>query len=86
MDTVSEFIKNFAIVNKIEELTPKYNYYRSFHVEVNDCYNNGMLAPEPWPNNVKVRRFYQAKEKKCDNNNQNNDQMEAEASNTSTTQ
>ena len=45
-EKVVEYINKFAKVNKIEELTTKYNYYKSFHVEVNDCYNSIMLNPE----------------------------------------
>ncbi|CAF0996375.1 unnamed protein product [Brachionus calyciflorus] len=82
-EKVVEYINKFAKVNKIEELTTKYNYYKSFHVEVNDCYNSKMLNPESWPVNVRVKRFYLKRETKEKVSVENNVQMGTEENNPS---
>ncbi|CAF0915676.1 unnamed protein product [Brachionus calyciflorus] len=82
-EKVVEYINKFAKVNKIEELTTKYNYYKSFNVEVNDCYNSKMLNPESWTVNVRVKRFYLKREAKEKVSVENNVQMGTEENNPS---
>ena len=74
-----EYINKFAKVNKIEELTTKYNYYKSFHVEVNDCYNRKMMDPESWPVNVRIKRFYLNKENREKKVEESNQDMETQS-------
>lgn len=81
-----EYINKFAKVNKIEELTTKYNYYKSFHVEVNDCYNSKMMDPESWPVNVRVKRFYLKKETREKKVEECNQDMETQGPEFSSTQ
>jgi hypothetical protein len=67
-EKVIEHINKFAIVNKIEELNTEGKYYKSFHVEVNDCYNDKMIDPSNWPTNVKIKRFIVNKKKSNNDN------------------
>ncbi|RNA44203.1 ferric-chelate reductase 1 -like protein [Brachionus plicatilis] len=54
-----EFISKFASVEQIKELTPRYNYFKSYHVR----FRKSMLDPKNWPINIKVRRYYEPKKK-----------------------
>ncbi|CAF1024390.1 unnamed protein product, partial [Brachionus calyciflorus] len=67
--SVKEFISKFAIVESIEELKTKWDYYKSYRFSVKSYYMEHVLNPNNWPDNIRVKRFYEPRQ-----NNQSSDQ------------
>ncbi|CAF1109401.1 unnamed protein product [Brachionus calyciflorus] len=67
--SVKEFKSQFAIVESIEELQTKWDYYKSYRFSVKSNYMEHVLNPNNWQDNIRVKRFYEPKQK-----NQSSDQ------------
>ncbi|CAF0979461.1 unnamed protein product [Brachionus calyciflorus] len=67
--SVKEFIDNFASVESIRELKTKGDYYKSYYFSVKSNYMEHVLNQENWPDNIRLKRYFESKQKKQQNTN-----------------
>lgn len=63
IEDVSNHIKSFAHLEEIEQLNTENKYYKSFHIQVFSTESEKILDPVNWPIGVRVKRFFEAKDK-----------------------